>query len=58
MGTWLLAGPCFANKTDCITAGISKRVDLTLVLTPSKHKTFVSLYTMLDQRRKRLADVV
>ena len=41
-----------------ITVGISKQVDPTLVPTPSEHKTFVRLYTMLDQRRRRWADVV
>ena len=46
------------KKTDCITAGMSKLVDPKLVLTPSEHKTFVWLYTMLDQRRRRWADVV
>ena len=52
--TWSLA----CKQTDCITAGMSKRPDPKLVLTPSKHKTSVWLYTMLDQRRRRWADVV
>ena len=35
-----------------------KQVDPTLVPTPSEHKPFVLLYTMLDQRRRRWAVVV
>ena len=36
--SWALA----FKQTDCsITAGIPKRADPTLVLTPSKHKTFI-----------------
>ena len=48
------------EQTDCITAGISEistRADPTLVLTPSKHRTFVWLYTMLEQRWSRWANV-
>ena len=52
--TWLLA----CKQTDCITAGMAKLADPKLVLTPSKHNTFVWLYTMLDQRRRVWADVV
>ena len=52
--TWSLA----CKQTDCITAGMWKRPDPKLALTPSKHKTFVWLYAMLDQRRKRWADIV
>ena len=52
--TWSLA----CKQTDCITAGMWKLLDPKLVLTPSKHKTFVWLYAMLDQRRRRWADVV
>ena len=44
------------KQTDCITAGMSKLVDLKLVLTPSEHKTFVRLYTMMDKRQRRWAD--
>ena len=43
--TWSMA----CKQTDCITARMSKLADPKLVLTPSKHKTFVWLYTILDQ---------
>ena len=53
--TWSLG----CKQTDCITAGMSsKLVDPKLVLRPSEHETLVLLYTMLDQRRRRWADVV
>ena len=52
--TWSLA----CKQTNCITTGMWKRPDPKLVLTPSKHKTFVWLYAMLDQRWRRCADVV
>ena len=45
--TWSLA----CKQTDCITAGMWKLPD-------SEHKTFVWLYAMLDQRRRRWAAVV
>ena len=45
--SWSLA----CRQTDCITAGMWKLPD-------SEHKTFVWLYTMLDQRRRRWTDVV
>ena len=52
--TWSLA----CKQTDCITAGMLKLLHPKLVLTHSKHKTCVWLYAMLDQRRRRWADVV
>ena len=52
--TWSLA----CKQTDCITAGMLKLLNPKLVLTPSKHKTFVWLYAMLNQRRRRWAGVV
>ena len=45
--TWSMA----CKQTDCITAGMWKLPD-------SERKTFVWLYAMLDQRRRRWADVV
>ena len=45
--TWSLG----CKQTDCITTGMSKLVYPKHILTPSEHKTFVWLYTMLDQRR-------
>ena len=52
--TWSLA----CKQTDCITAGMWKLLDPKLVLTPSEHTTFVWLYAMLGQSRRRWADVV
>ena len=53
--TWSLA----CKQTDCITAGMLKLLDPKLCIDmPSKHKTFVWLYAMLDERRRRWADVV
>ena len=45
--TWALA----CKQTDCFTAGMWKLPD-------SEYKTFVWLYAMLDQRRRRWADIV
>ena len=55
---WPLLGRWVAKKLTVLLRGMSKLVDLKLVLTPSEHKTFVWLYTMLDQRRRCWADVV
>ena len=54
--SWIIAGRRPANKVTVLLG--SKWVEPTLVPTPSEHKTFVWLYTMLDQRQRRWADVV
>ena len=45
------------KQTDCITGGFGNCLTPKFVLSPSKHKTFVWLYAMLDQRRRRWADI-
>ena len=52
-----LLGRLLASKLTVLLRGFGNCLTPKFVLSPSKHKTFVWLYAMLDQRRSRWADI-